>query len=58
MVNAGAIMVSTLLVNEGKTIEDFQTFICVLPMQVVQILICLFTKRKHLLDALTMHLDL
>jgi len=23
MVNAGAIMVSTLLVNEGKTIEDF-----------------------------------
>jgi len=26
MVNAGAIMVSTLLVNEGKTIEDFQNF--------------------------------
>ncbi len=26
MVNAGAIMVSTLLVNEGKTIEDFQHF--------------------------------
>ena len=26
MVNAGAIMVSTLLVNEGKTIEDFQEF--------------------------------
>jgi len=23
MVNAGAIMVDTLLVNEGKTIEDF-----------------------------------
>jgi glutaminase len=23
MVNAGAIMVCTLLVNEGKTIEDF-----------------------------------
>jgi glutaminase len=26
MVNAGAIMVSTLLVNEGVTIEDFQQF--------------------------------
>lgn len=26
MVNAGAIMVSTLLVSEGKTIEDFQKF--------------------------------
>lgn len=26
MVNAGAIMVSTLLVNEGKTIDDFQKF--------------------------------
>jgi len=26
MVNAGAIMVSTLLVNEGKTVEDFQNF--------------------------------
>jgi glutaminase len=28
MVNAGAIMISTLLVNEGKTIEDFQRFYC------------------------------
>ena len=26
MVNAGAIMVCTLLVNEGKKIEDFQNF--------------------------------
>lgn len=26
MVNAGAIMVATLLVNEGKTVEDFQNF--------------------------------
>jgi len=26
MVNAGAMMVSTLLVNEGKTVEDFQNF--------------------------------
>jgi glutaminase len=26
MVNTGAIMVCTLLVNEGKTIEDFQNF--------------------------------
>jgi glutaminase len=26
MVNAGAIMVSTLLVNEGKTVKDFQQF--------------------------------
>lgn len=26
MINAGAIMVSTLLVNEGKAIEDFQEF--------------------------------
>ena len=26
MVNAGAIMISTLLVHEGKTIEDFQNF--------------------------------
>ena len=26
MVNAGAIMVSTLLVHEGKTVEDFQKF--------------------------------
>lgn len=26
MVNAGAIMISTLLVNEGVTLEDFQNF--------------------------------
>ena len=26
MVNAGAIMVTSLLVNEGKTVEDFQKF--------------------------------
>ena len=26
MVNAGAIMVCTLLVNEGKSVEDFQNF--------------------------------
>ena len=26
MINSGAIMVATLLVNEGKTIEDFQNF--------------------------------
>lgn len=26
MVNSGAIMTCTLLVNEGKTIEDFQDF--------------------------------
>jgi len=26
MVNAGAIMVSTLLVNEGKAIEDLMAF--------------------------------